>query len=395
MLHAVKSALSWRNPVPAASAYLTSKRYAFVLAFCVLLLGTDVQAQSPPTDLYEKAVQDRLAGRLDDAVMELRQYLVVAPKDADAWLNLGLAYSAKHEYATAEDTFLRGLAIAPDYADLRIAYARIAYFQGRRNEARQRLEPVLTGSVNTEAQELLSNIDAADRAADGSRWRFDMATIYSSLSQHLPAWSELDFALGRRLDDLTVISLGVEQTRRFNADNTYFHGEVSRAFDDVNLLIGYGGSPNAIYRARHFLRVAFTAPPLALTDSWKIIGEVDGSWARYPLGEVNSLQPLMTFTSGDDFSFSIRYLYTINELGRALSGFAMHGEAAIAPSWRLNAGYANAPDSSIGTTVEVRTVSLGLSWDVTDSTTLRFTAAQEAGRPYSRTDVALSLARRF
>ncbi len=83
-------------------------------------------APAKPLSPYDKAVQDRIAGRSNEAITALEALSQSAPMDADIWLNLGLAYSAKGDFKAAEAALAKGLKISPNYNDMRVAYARVA-----------------------------------------------------------------------------------------------------------------------------------------------------------------------------------------------------------------------------------------------------------------------------
>ena len=367
------------------------RRLAALLAVGLLSLSS-ASAQAP--NLLQRAVQERLHGQYAAAIADLKLYLKTAPNDADGWLNLGLAYSDSHHYRAAEQALKRGLAIAPNYADLRLAYARIAYFQAHNSEARRRLAPLLAGPASQEAQGLLAAIRRAQQASNAPAWRVDADATYSILSRHLPAWSEEDFAIARNLDARTILSAGVEQTRRFNIDNTYLHLAVSHNFGPVDALLGYGGSPNAVYRPRNLLDASLTAPLFGIGRLWQVVAGLDGSFAWYPSGAVDSLQPVVTLMEGDSISLSARYIHT-RAAGQTLSGFALRGMARLMRGLFLNVGYANAPDSSAGVTYKVEAVSVGFAVNLNSTNALQLSATRQTGAPYTRTDIVLGLTHRF
>lgn len=367
------------------------RRLAVLLAVGLLGLSS-ASAQAP--DLLHRAVKERLDGKFTAAIADLKLYLKSAPNDADGWLNLGLAYSSSHRYRAAEQALKRGLEIAPHYADLRLAYARVAYFQSHNGEARRRLAPLLAGPASQEAQGLLAAINRAEQAKNAPSWRADADATYSVLSRHLPAWSEEDFALARNLGSRTVLSAGLEQTRRFNIDNTYLHLAVSHNFGPVGVLLGYGGSPNAVYRARHLLDASLTAPLFGVGGLWQVVAGLDGSFAWYPSGAVDSLQPVVTLMEGDALSFSARYIDT-RAAGQTLSGFALRGMARLMRGLSFNVGYANAPDTSAGVTYKVEAVSAGFTVNLNSTNALQLSATRETGAPYTRTDIVLGLTHRF
>ncbi len=370
---------------------MTARRLAAIVALA-LLSPLPGFAQAP--NLLQRGIEERLHGKFAAAIADLKLYLKSAPNDADGWLNLGLAYSNSHHYRAAEQALKRGLAIAPHYADLRLAYARLAYFQSHNAEARRRLAPLLAGPARQEAEGLLAAITRAEQAGNAPPWRVDADASYSILSRNLPAWSEEDLAIARNLDRRTILSVGVQQTRRFNIDNTYLHLAVSHNFGPLDVLLGYGGSPDAVYRPRNLLEASLTAPLFGIGRDWQVVGGLDGSFAWYPSGAVDSLQPVVTLAQGDAMSLSARYIHT-RAAGQTLSGFALRGMARLVKGLFLNLGYANAPDSSAGVTYKVEAVSVGFTVNLNATNALQLSATRETGAPYTRTDIVLGITHRF
>lgn len=350
---------------------------------------------APAASSYDQAVADRLAGRLDKAIEELRALSKTAPMDADVWLNLGLALTAKGDFDAAEAALKQGLEISPHYDDLNVAYARLAFFRQHPAEARQRLEPALQGASTPDAQELLKQITSAEREAMGLPWRVDATATYSSLSKGLEPWREGDVAFGRRIDAVSSLSLGIEESNRFGVSNVYLHGEYSRRFGDWSGFFGYGGSPDAVYRARYFFQGGVGAPAVTVGGGWTLAGELDTAYGVYPADSVTSVTPIMTLARGDDLSLSARYIWTSDRDGAAVGGYAVQAIAPLASFLRLSLGYADAPDISTGVILKTRNYSAGIALDVPGDTTLKLSGAHETGAVYTRDDYVLGVTHRF
>jgi YaiO family outer membrane protein len=376
---------------------MKARRLAGVLATAPLAALTgSAFAQAPVAPgAYDQAVQDRRAGRTDAALAELRALAQSTPNDADVWLNLGLALMQKRDFKAAEAALSRGLQLAPQDPDLRVADARLAYFDGRYAEARARLGPALAQSPTPEAQALLDQIAAAEQAPPPARWRVDAAVTYSDLSRKLPAWREWDLAAGRALGRGATLSLGLEQTSRFDLSNTYLHGEYAQRLGPAGFVVGYGGAPDAVYRPRNLVQAGLLAPAVRLGGAWRLEGELDASWANYPTGEVGSVQPQITLAEGDRFSVAARYIHTIDERRRLLEGYSVRALALALPGVRLDLGYAFAPDTSAGITLQTRTINGGVAVDLGRLTTVRLGAAYADQQVYTRQDFTLSVTRRF
>ena len=123
---------------------------------------------------------------------------------------------------------------------------------------------------------------------------------------------------------------------------------------------------------------------------------LDGSVARYPTGTVTSLQPgLMAEWTAARLTLEGRWINVIDEADDYRSGYAVRATWAAGPAVRLRAGYADAPESSDGATVDVKATSLGADIDVGERLTLRLTATHEARDAYDRDEVSLGFGWRF
>ncbi len=309
-----------------------------------------------PDQTYRAAVQDRLAGRTDAAIEGSRRVLTARPEDVDARLNLALALMAAGRLDDAATELDIILAQTPDYADARMARDRLT----------------------------LLRRDRAD-------WRLDISTAYSDLSQGLDPWREATVTLSRRTADGTV-SGTIEHVERFDRTDTYVEVRLDRAVGRGTVYGALGGTPDADFRPEIALRAGGQMPVgirgLATT--------LDAGLARYAVGTVTTLQPGFEYTSsGGTMILGGRWINVWDERDTYRSGYSLRAVLAIQPSLRLRAGFADAPESSDGTTVDVRSTSLGMEVDVTERLTLRLNGLKEERTAYDRDEITLGFGVRF
>lgn len=344
-------------------------------------------APTPPA--YSEAVALRTSGRAQEAATAFEALARERPADADIWLNLGLSYLALQRYQDADNALERTLALAPDYADARLAYARSALFNGRPDLARERLG-ALPGQ---EATALRGQIDSA-RTDLQVRWRLDLSYARSELSNGLGHWTSAGVALGRRGERVSL-NLSAEHTTRFGVDDLYVEGLAARRVGaDGEAYVAVGGGPDADYRPEIAFRGGVSAP-VASSGAWSARLGADASWARYRAGEVKSLQPYLTLGWKARAAFTVRSVNTLDENDDYRAGYTVRLEAWPAPRLRLHAGWADAPESSDGRTVTVRAASAGLALDLNAVTAVSFTGVHEMRDAYDRDELALALTRRF
>lgn len=365
-------------------------RTALAAAVALSLIGAAAQAQGAADD-FARGVELRKAARPAEAIPALEAASRARPDDADVWLNLGLAYAAAGRLDAAEPALGEAARISPDYPDVRIARARIAYFRQDIAEAERRLAPVLAATpANAEARELAAALAAA-RADVPARWRLDAAVSGAELSGGLPSERGGSIALTRAFGGGRFSTASLEHRRRFGREDTY--GEV--ILGGRLGYLGFGATPEADFRPEWTVRAGLSAPPRALADGWSAGLGLDAAWARYPVGDVRTLTPLLTLSKGEALTLTGRWINVIDERDEHRAGYSLRAAWRAAPRLQVSAGWADAPESSDGATVQVRAVTLGLGYDVGPRTTLRMDAAREERAAYDRDELTVGVTRRF
>ena len=84
-----------------------------------------------------------------------------------------------------------------------------------------------------------------------------------------------------------------------------------------------------------------------------------------------------------------------DETGHVRTGYGLGATLRAGERSTLSLGWADAPESSEGVTVDVRAISLGLSTAVSPDLRLRADLLREDRRAFDRTEVSLGLSRSF
>lgn len=329
-------------------------------AGAVLLLLVPAAAHAQAADPYDKAVAARLAGHHAEAVRILEPLSRERANDADVWLNLGLAYMAQGRLDDADRALSTAQRLAPDYQDVKDARARLAR----------------AGAAPVEAT-----------------WRVDAGASYSHLSAGLEPWRGAWVYAGRRVG-ANAWTLGAEHTDRFGRSDLYLEGRAGHDFGGWNGYLAAGGAPDADHRPEVALKGGAQSNGYPIAGGWRALPGVDASWARYRSGDVKSLQPLVALEH-KAVLLTGRLIAAWDEFDEFRSGYAVNGEFRIANRWRLYAGWADAPESDAGITVDVRAASLGVGFDLDERTAIRLDGTKEDRGAYDRDELALGLTRRF
>ncbi|MBW8302528.1 MAG: tetratricopeptide repeat protein [Brevundimonas sp.] len=343
-------------------------------------------AQADPRRLYESAVADRLAGRPEDAVPKLEQVLAMRPDDVDARLNLGLALLALGRLEEAEAELLTVTRQTPAYTDAWIGLARVEQRRGDL-EAARRLATEAERLTPGSAEVRLLQASLAPEPA----WRVDIAVARSRLSGGLPDWTEARASASRRLGDHWNVTAAVEATERFDNTDVYFEGRLDRMFAGGSAYVSLGGAPDADYRPEIAL---FAGGEARLAD--RVVATLDASTARYPTGTVTGLHPgLRVSLPGERVELSGRWINVRDENGIHRSGYAVLGRWQATDRVALRAGYADAPESSDGATVDVKAWNVGAEVALTEHLMLQVGLLTEDRAAYDRDELSLVLGWRF
>lgn len=334
---------------------------------------------------FQAAVADRLAGRNAQAIAGLRQVLQGQPDHVDARLNLGLALLASGQLDEAETQFNRVLEQVPTYADARIGLAQVARRRGQLDVARAEVD---------RARQLDPNRpDARDlyRELNGIRTRIDLDVSQSQMSGGLSDWQEQRLALTHSPSRDWTFTGSVERTERFDLEDILFDARVARRFERGHVYVGVSATPDADYRPQEALALGGS---VRLHGAWE--ATLDTSVAHYPVGTVSSVQPgLAVDLAQGQVRLAGRWIQTWDELDISRSGFATSLVWYRNDRLRLRADYADAPESSSGLTIDVRTAGLGAEYDLTDRATVRAYALTEDRGAISRTAFSLGFGWRY
>lgn len=367
------------------------KRITAIAALALLTTAEPALSQtSAPETLYEQAVQDRLAGRNPAAISGLRQVLALRPEDVDARLNLGLALLAEGRLEEADAAFAAVLRQAPDYIDAHIGRARVAQRRGDLAGAGAALDAAEAVAPGSDPN--IAAVRAALASGRPSQWRWDARYAHSELSAGLDPWSEVAVSVSRRLDDRRAVAGLVERTERFGHVDVFAEARYDQRIGRGAAYIAVGGAPDADYRPEISLKSGGQAP----LGGSGLAATLDASAARYRSGTVTTLQPGLEQAALDGrLVIRARWINVWDETDAYRSGYALGAVWAASPSVRLRGGYADAPESSDGVTVEVRSISMGVEIDISDRTSLRLTGVHEERTAYDRDELGVGLGWRF
>ncbi len=361
------------------------------LIAAALLASLASPALAQGEDDYSRAVAARQAGDAATAISLLEPLTATDPANADALLQLGLAYLASDRLDDAERAFRETLAIAPDYADARIGLARVAQRRGDTAAARAALNEVPAG--NAEAIALRAQLAESGDGATG--WRADLDASYSNLEGSQPDWKEVAVGLSHRSGNTTVGGR-VEWLERFGLRDVF--GELrldQRLSDRATGYIAIGATPDADFRPEWQLGLGAS---LRVRDGGDAtVLTLDARQARYRVGDIQTVNPGIEQYLGDGrYWLTARWINIFDERGDHRMGYLLRGDAQASDRVRLFAGLSDAPDPDQGVVIDTFSLFGGAAIGIGDRAELRASVAHEdRSIGADRTQVSLGLGWRF
>lgn len=344
------------------------------------------EVRPDPDALYQAAVADRRAGRNEAALAKLDTVLRIRSDDADARLNRALALLALDRLDEAEADFEAVLDVAPGYVDARLGLARVARSRGDLDRARAEVE---RASIADPDRADVATLARALRPPPD--WRIDLDISRSRLGAGLPDWSEVRGAASRGLNARWTVGAVVEWTERFGEEDVFVEARLDRRFAWGGAYASLGGAAEAEYRPEAVLRVGGE-----VRLSPMISGTLDASAARFASGDVTSLQPgLAADLARGRLRLAARWISVWDETDQRRTGYAVSARWLATERLGLRLDYADAPETSEGVTVDVRAVSAGAEFGLTDQVSLRLGALHEDRGTYDRQAITLGVGWRF
>jgi len=340
------------------------------------------------------------ARRYDEALAILRAARAAHPEDADLSLATARILSWKGDYraAAAElDGLPPAMQANPEALSLR---GNLAYYRADLRAAKVRYQAALASDPGfTEARDGLARVEKAE-AADAAEphWQVDAGLEHSSFSPAVqPDWDQQAVVLTRFLDGgRRAVHVGVTRYHQFGLVNSDIEaGVAGRLSDGVSAYVTAGTSGEADFRPRY--RLAAGGEARVAKSGWGALWlGLDGRHDVYRSVTVNSASLAARLEPAEGWGVAARLIRVDSGTGPAMNGYSLRFDGRLSPKVGVYAGFADAPDTVAGVTIDTRSAFAGISWTVDDRTTLRAGYGRDdRENTYVRNGVSVSLSRRF
>ncbi len=330
----------------------------------------------------------RLMGDNAGAECTLQGLLSVEPQNADAWVQLGLVHAASGDAVRSRAAFLHALEIAPDYDDAKLGLAQLAYRSGDLAGARAWLQRI--APVRRHDPEITAFAESLSASPVGRGvWRVDAFAAYSSLSDDLAPWQEASLAVTRR-EGANSLGVAVERVTRFDSSDLYGEVRAARATSGTTWAIALGGASHPQFRPEALVRLEFETREDA---NWSFGGAV--TMARYGVGEIDHLGLRVAHMLRDGVRASVQTVVVRDEADALRTGYGIGAVWRVHERIEISAIWSDAPESSEGATIDVRSLAFGIALDVAPDLRLRVGGLHEERDAFDRSELSIAVARVF
>ena len=364
--------------------------------------------------------------KFDEAERFFRDALERAPNYVDARLGLVRLSLWRGDLAGARTLVDEVAAENPDNSEVQILAARLSLQEGEARDAEEQFLAILQREPkNSEALVGLGDAQRArgdDRAARISygkalaldpastdirqrlaepppkRWRIDIGSEASDLTGDLSSWTDSSLGFSYALQPGTAIGGRTRAATRYGETDVQIEARIDHAFSrDFSAYGIVAGTPDADFLARFSLGGGASWRAYAPNGFWgPLIFTLDGRHDVFENTSVTTLSPAAQYFFFDErLGVQLRWIYSINDEGTSANGYAIRADLAATDKLRLLAGYSDAPEISEGTLIDTTTVFTGISFDLSDTLTLRADYAHEHRETFDRNTFGVGLAVRF
>ena len=361
----------------------------------IVLTAFPLQVQAQTIEEQKAGAQDALRdGAIDDALSILGELLDDNPEDADLLRRFAAAQAAKGDFAAAQRTIDKALALAPEDHDIQLARGNILLWQGKVAQADAQGRIVASAAPDYPGLEIFQTAVARRRAQN--MVRVSSASIAQSVSRatfrggNRQDWLTSEAALGVSLGPVTSATVQVNREERLATDTRLSLRLDNRIAGGLVYLAG-SVTPESDFRERWSISTGVEKRVSASTELL-----LDGRYASYRGSDVGVVQAGVRQSLGGHFFATGR---TINLFGGG-EDYRIGGVVRLDYAPPGKTGYfvsaASYPDVEADGTRQLRGIATGIIAPVGERLTVRATAEYEQRRDsYTRKAATIGVSWRF
>ncbi|MCA8927734.1 MAG: YaiO family outer membrane beta-barrel protein [Alphaproteobacteria bacterium] len=376
--------------------------------------------------LYALGLVSAQQQKYEDARHFYHAALAVVPGSIAPRLGLVRLAIWQNDLAAAREQIDQLKADAPDNVEVALVEARIAFLEGDLVRAEAGYAAILArwpknvpalvglGDARRQRQDEDGAREAYGRAlaaAPGSqaiqhrlvqpaprRWQIRLNTEGSNLTNGRGSWTDSVTTLSWQWAPETTVSVRSRLATRYGRTDVepgirvdHRHGQYLSAFAETS------GTPDADFLPRFKLgggvgiRVAKPFGPLG-----PLYLHAEVAFEHYGNSNIWTAKPgLQLYGLDQRLAVSMRWIRSEDDRGATSDGYLLRADAVVTDRLRGFAGYADAPEISLGRLEEVQTVFGGVAAEISQDLTVQASFAHEQRRAFNRDSVGVGLTIRF
>ena len=361
---------------------ITLKAICICLFSVVLAFGLDMDNQlafaSDQSSVHQNVMNFASDKNFDAALALLAHQDITAQNSYEHRILKGRILSWAGQYNAAQDVISDLRREFPQNADVLLAAANLDYYQGDLNNAEHNFQSVLAINPNyVDAQTGLENVRKARSASRPHKWRIDGGASISSFDESdLDNWNN-QFIRAQYTPGTIAYHGKVQHYRQFGNKNVEFDAGMSSApGGDWDWGINAGFSPDADFRPDTHIGGRL-GRKIKLDNGPTIVATVNYRYDKYTEAKIHNITPEVTAYFENGVRLTGRVINTIQSDQADQTGWLVSGSLPVAKKWKLNGGYASAPETVNGLVVTTESVFGGVSYAATSQLDLHVNFARD------------------
>jgi YaiO family outer membrane protein len=380
-------------------------RYIFLISVFFFSLSTipspaEAEARKDIPAMLREAAGYASAERYDDALNILKEAHDADPENVEIDLARIRILSWKGDYASAQAALDRIYEPNKDNADVQLMQGYLFYYQGRNDEAIKLFNQILSRYPDyADARDGLSLARNKTESPE-YRWQIDAGYEYSSFSRRpQPAWNQKFLQINHFLNNRkTALHGRITSYDQFkNIDSEYEAGIDHNFLPWLTAYLYSAFSPEADFRPDWRLAaggaIRLNRPRQDLPVIWMTL---DTRRDLYDDTDVLSINPGLRIEPMDGWAISAKAISVDQKDAKRVYGHEFRLDGQMKEGLRFTLGFADAPETVAGVTVDTKTYFGGIAADIGEAHTVRLNYAHDdRDNSWKRDVINVSISYRF
>lgn len=376
-------------------------KYFCVLALALFFFISSQPASAKAVDIPQILSQSRELAENKDypkALSLLYKTEKSVPDNFEVKFLIAQILGWQGDYPAAEKRIHSLLKKHPDDPDLLLTEANLFFYQGKNAEAQKIYAKIVRKYPDyKEAQEGLERAKAPPPAK--MLWQIDTGLEVSSFTrQSQSSWREQFVQLTRKITDDWTWHLATHRYDRFHKINMTYETGIDHRFSLRTYGYIYGAlTPGGAFVSRRQVSMGGgTRLDPSKEKTIPLWAVLDTRFDDYGSTDTKNISPEIRVEPADGWALGAKYITVLQRHISPVHGWQVRMDGKLTGQSGFNIGYAKAPETSSGVTVETKTFFGGIRWDISSLHAINIGYAHDDRQnAYIRQVVNMSFTTRF